>query len=376
MLFPTQLTQPAPDDPGVPAISGGTAVPATPGWDPYADQGLAPPGATYAAPAAPCMRRRRRMHAPGPYAQPYAAPAPYYQPVPTTPGYLYPQGTPVYAGPSVENPLETINGFTKFFQEIRLQETYLSDQGNRRVGFNDIETSATFAIPPGWSTNPILVTPGFGLWLWDGPPGNGPNSADLPGQTYSAYVDTAWEPRFSPFFSAELGVRVGVYTDFHTLNSDSLRIMGRALGVINYSPTIQFKLGVVYLDRVRIKLLPAGGVIWLPDPDTRWEIFFPRPKITHRFMTTGVYQLWWYVTAEYGGGSWTIQRADGNSDEFDYNDIEVSAGIEWVPEGSVTALRGYLEIGGAFDRELVYRDFPPQDLDLRNAFFVRAGIAY
>jgi hypothetical protein len=250
------------------------------------------------------------------------------------------------------------------------------DQGYRKVSFNDLETSATFAVPPGWSTNPILLTPGFGLHLWDGPPSHGPGSADLPAQTYDAFLDTAWDPQFSPFFSAELGVRVGVYTDFHTLNSKSLRVMGRGLGVVNISPTLQLKLGVVYIDRIHIKLLPAGGVIWTPDPDTRWEFFFPRPKYTHRFNTTGTYQWWYYTTAEYGGGSWTIQRAAGGSDQFDYDDIEISSGIEWVPEGSPTALRGYLEYGTALERDLYYRNAPPQHLDLRNTVFVRAGISF
>jgi len=133
---------------------------------------------------------------------------------------------------------------------------------------------------------------------------------------------------------------------------------------------------VVYIDRIHIKLLPAGGVIWTPDPDTRLELFFPRPKITHRFNTTGTYQWWWYTTAEYGGGSWTIQRAAGGSDQFDYDDIEISSGIEWVPEGSPTALRGYLEYGTSLERDLYYRTFPPQHVDLRPTVYVRAGISF
>lgn len=363
VLFPTQLTQPVDTSP--PAIAPGTTIPTTPSWDAYADPGLAPPGTTYAGPP---------VYAPGPYAQP--APAPYYAPNTTTPGYLYPNGVPTYAGPPMANPMETINGFTRFFQEIRLEETYMYDTGDRKVSFNDIETSATFAIPPGWSKNPILLTPGFGLHLWDGPPSHGPGSPDLPAQTYDAFLDTAWDPQFSPYFGAELGVRVGVYTDFHTLNSDSVRIMGRGLGVINVSPTLQFKVGVIYIDRLHIKLFPAGGIFWSPDPDTRWEFFFPRPKFTHRLTTTGLYQWWYYTAAEYGGGSWTIQRDNGASDQFDYDDIEISSGIEWIPEGNPTALHGYLEVGSAVARDLYYRNGPPLHSDLRNTVFVRGGIAF
>jgi hypothetical protein len=379
ILFPTQLSQPGPIDPGAPAIAGPVPSPAAPpAWDPYADQGLAAPAPTYPPAGTAPYGAPPVYGAPGPYAQPYAAPGPYYTPPPTTPGYLYPDGGPTYAGPGwpLGNPLNTIGGWTRFFQELRLEETYMFDSGPRRVAFNDIQTSATFAIPPGWSTNPILLTPGFGIWLWDGPPTPTANGADLPGQTYDAYLDTAWDPQFSTWFSAELGVRVGVYSDFHTFNTHSIRVMGRGLGVINYSPALQFKLGVIYIDRLRYKLLPAGGVIWTPDPDTRWEFFFPRPKYTHRLTTTGLYQWWWYTTAEYGGGSWTIRRASGSEDQFDYDDIETSVGIEWVPEGSPTALRGYLEVGGAFARDLYYRNLPPKVLELQNTAFVRGGISF
>ncbi len=381
ILFPTQVTQPA--DVGPPAGAAPTLSPQPvgPGWDAYADPGLSPPGTTYpGATPAPYLPPGAVVQ-PGPYAtQPYGAPDPYYTPAaPTAPGYLYPDSGPTYSGPGwpMGNPLETINGWARFMQEFRLGETYIYDTRHRGVALNDIETSATFRVPTSFTKMPFLITPGFGLQLWDGPVSTGPGSADLPARTYSAYIDTAWDPQFSPWFGAELGFRIGVYTDFSVFNTHSIREMGRGLAVINYSPSMQVKVGVVYLDRNRIKLLPAGGVFWTPDPDTRWEIFFPRPKYTHRITTTGAYQVWWYMLGEYGGGAWTIRRQNSNSDNFDYNDIRTSVGLEWVPESSNSALRGYLEVGGAFDRELVYRSAsPPGDLELKNTFFFAGGIAY
>ncbi len=399
ILFPTQVSQPA--DIGPPAISGGTAVPGAPGWDAYADPGLSGPPAIYSPPGSTPYTAVPGAYPPGvvqpgpypPYQPgavqpgavpgPYAAPPygadPYYNPAPTQPGYLYPNGAPTYTGPGspMENPLEMINGWSRFFQEIRLQETYMYDSGNLRLSINDIETSATFAFPLGWNKAPLLVTPGYGLHLFSGPPGHGPGSADLPAQTYDAYIDGAWAPQFSPWLGAELGARVGVFTDYHTFNTrHSIREMGRALAVVNYSPTVHFKLGVVYLDRNYVKMLPAGGVFWSPDPDTRIELFFPRPKYTHRITTTGTYQIWLYSTAEYGGGAWTIRRADGVSDDFDYNDIKMSTGLEFIPETSTAAVRGYLEVGTALDRELRYRSNNPREVDLSNAFMVRAGVSY
>ena len=224
--------------------------------------------------------------------------------------------------------------FTRFLQEVRLDETFMYGEGPRRVEGNDIETSATFALPVTWAKEPFLITPGFGIHTWE----RGTQTNELPATTTMLFWMARGNPQPSPFFGAELGVRVGVYTDFDTFTTNSIRIMGRGLGVFNYSPTTQFKLGVVYLDRVKIKLLPAGGIFWTPDPDTRWEIYFPRPKFEHRFATTGTYQWWWYVVGEYGGGSWTFRRVTPTTteeDQFDYNDIRASLGIEWVPERNV-----------------------------------------
>jgi len=273
-----------------------------------------------------------------------------------------------------------VAGWPRLLQAIRVSETYMYDNPSPRgLSFNDIETSATLAVPTSWDRAPLLVTPGFGLDLWDGPAPSSPTGADLPGQTYSAYLDVGWNPQPSPWFGAELGVRVGVYSDFDTFDTHSIRIMGRGLGVINYSPDTQIKLGVIYLDRNKIKLLPAGGVFITPDADTHWEIFFPRPKYTHRVTTTGAYQVWWYLQGEYGGGAWTIKREFAGSrisDDFDYNDIRTSIGLEWVPETSSTLLRGYVEFGFAFERELVYRIQPISDTTLHNAFFVGGGISF
>jgi hypothetical protein len=383
--FPTPVTSVAQvtAPPSLPGPAVAPAVPATPGWDPYADQGLTapstPPPSQYALP--PGYGAQQPIYSPppvyappGPYAAPQpSVPAPYYTPNPAAPpGVLYPQGGPTFQ--PLYNPVE---GWNRLLQAVRLEETYIYDyRSPRGVSVNDLDVTATFAVPVSWDRSPLFITPGFGLHLWTGPLGTGPGSPDLPAQTYDAFLDTAWDPQFTPYFGAELGVRVGVYTDFDTFTDHSIRIMGRGLGVINYSPELKFKLGLIYLDRNDVKLLPAGGVFYTPDADTRWEIFFPRPKYTHRFATTGAYQQWWYVTGEYGGGAWTIRRANGTEDDFDYNDIKVSLGMEWVPETNATALRGFAEIGYSFDRKLVYRFNPGDDESLHNTIFVRGGISF
>jgi hypothetical protein len=182
----------------------------------------------------------------------------------------------------------------------------------------------------------------------------------------------AWQPKINNFLSLNLGARAGIYSDFNAVDTQSIRIMGRALGVINLRNDIQIAVGVTYIDRIPIKLLPAGGVIYTPNPDTRYEIIFPNPKISHRFTTLGTTDLWLYVAGEYGGGAWTVHRASGADDDFGYNDIRVSLGMETYGPSKV---RGMFEIGYVFDRQIVYRSGTPQ-FDPADTIMLRAGLNY
>jgi hypothetical protein len=272
--------------------------------------------------------------------------------------------------------MSNIKNVTRLLQEIRFQyEWIFDDVSPTGVEVNSSEVSATFALPLFGLQTPFLITPGFGLHLWDGPVSLGPGTADLPGQTYDAWLDVGWNPQVNNWFGAELGVRTGVYTDFDHFSNDSIRIMGRGLGVVRISPTMQVKAGVIYIDRNDIKLLPAGGLIWDPGPDRHYEFFFPRPKLAHRWTTLANHTLWWYVAGEYGGGAWTIVRDAGFVDAFDYNDLRALLGIEWLPEAQ-SGMRGFLEVGYVFNRELFYVSQAPPPVELDDTFMFRGGIAF
>ncbi|MCG8587066.1 MAG: DUF6268 family outer membrane beta-barrel protein [Pirellulales bacterium] len=279
-----------------------------------------------------------------------------------------------------------IGEVTQFLQQIGARNTWIwALDGDRGLGVNDIETSATFAFPFRFFTQqaavnqaPLLVTPGFTLHLWDGPdqtPVMMEPTADMPPQTYDAYLDTAWQPEFNPQFAADLAVRVGIYSDFEKINSRSLRVTGRGLGVYTLNPRMRIAAGVVYLDRQKIKLLPAGGLIWTPDEDTRYHILFPNPKMAKRlpWRHFGSADVWWYVLGEYGGGSWTVERDDRMSDVVDYNDIRVLLGLEWETPGG---FKGDVAIGFVWDRELLYRSNEPASFKPSDTGLLRAGFSF
>src|SRR5262249_50778265 len=159
-----------------------------------------------------------------------------------------------------------------------------------------------------------------------------------------------WRPMVTQRLSADLGFRIGVYSDFSFVDSHSLRYISRGLGLYQLSPTWQLAAGVVYIDRNQIKLLPAGGLVWPPNPAVRWEILFPRPKIAQRLTTWRTTDIWGYLAGEYGGGAWTITRSVPGTpsvhDSIDYDDIRFSLGFE---TRGVGRLRGWIETGFVFD---------------------------
>jgi hypothetical protein len=284
---------------------------------------------------------------------------------------LYPQGLPsVFPEGGI---WETVQRPIKFFQEARLRNTFIPANGSTKLGLNEIEVSGSFAFPIIYDQAPLIVTPGFGLHMLSGPVTDAPAFAELPPNVYDAFLDFSWRPQLTPWLGANLGVRPGVFTDWQTFTTDSFRIPSRGLAVVTLTPTLQILGGVVYLDRVDIKLLPAGGLIWMPNADTRWEILFPNPKLASRLTNLANSELWWYVAGEYGGGSWTFEQTSGASNQFDYNDIRVILGLETV---GGSRMRAFVEVGFLFERQIVYRSSPPLDVDPSESFMLRGGLAF
>jgi hypothetical protein len=274
--------------------------------------------------------------------------------------------------------MSNISQITRFLQEIRLQHEWIfEDEDVDALEINSTEVSATFAVPLFSLQTPVLITPGFGLHLFDGPTRVPPTFADLPGQTYDAFLDVGWNPQVTNWLAAELGVRTGVYTDFDHFSTDSFRIMGRGIGVVRITPTLQAKAGIVYIDRNDIKLLPVIGVVCDPSADAHYELVFPRPKLARRWITLANHNLWYYLAGEYGGGSWTVVREGPPEfvDSVDYNDIRVLLGLEWLPEAE-SGMRGFVEVGYVFERELFYVSQSPADFELDDTFLIRGGIAF
>jgi len=169
-----------------------------------------------------------------------------------------------------------------------------------------------------------------------------------------------------------------VFSDFETANSDSLRIMGKGLVTFRITPYSTVRGGVYYLDRNHIKLLPAFGLLYQPTQYSRYDIFFPQPKLSHYFTTLGSQDIWAYVGGEYGGGAWTIKRTSGESDNIDINDLRLLVGVEWGRSDLIRAGRhtGFFEAGFVFDREVTYKNNGNDNFSPGNTIMLRLGFGY
>ncbi len=374
---------PPPAAPFTTTVPPAAAYPATPYTPAPALTTPVPPGTAY-SPSAVGPPPLFDPYASGSTAGPPPPTVPYnYTPPPPAsafpqqPGSLFPDGAPFQWQPA---PVATSGeGYwqktQRFLQELSFEHTYLygdhADPSDFEI--NRTELSSTFAIPMFYNVEtPLLITPGFAANWLEGPlsPPAGPGP-DLPPRLYDAYLDFAWYPRISESIGAELGLRTGVWSDFQDVDSDAIRLLGRGLASVAITPTLDVLFGAVYLDRVDVKLLPAGGFYYRPTPEWDMYIVFPNPKV-RRFLTAiGNSKWYWYAAGEYGGGSWAIERP-GGTQQMDINDIRVSGGLEWETQSFI---RGHVEVGYVFDREVIITGdpatFKPDD-----TFMIRGGIDF
>lgn len=266
----------------------------------------------------------------------------------------------------------------RVLERPRFRHTYL--HGSNRNGIdgneldiNDFELATTLTRPNFiGSGQPLRISPGAVFSFWDGPETES-TGFDLPSKAVGAYLAFDHVTDLTRSSGFETNLSIGIYSDYENLSSDSFRITGRLLGWQRINSYIVGKLGVEYLDRVRIKILPAVGLFFSPNPDMKFDLYFPRTKLAHRLPNVGDFEAWGYVGGEYGGGSWAIERIDGSDDQVDINDVRAYAGIEWIGPRRAT---GFVDFGYAFERELVYRSNPLDDLNLQDTLFVRTGIAF
>lgn len=210
------------------------------------------------------------------------------------------------------------------------------------LGMTTFDVYSTFGI----GTTGLMVTPAGGVAFVDGP-----LRTDLPPRLYNLSLDVAWQTQVDDRLALELAVTPTYFSDFERSNSDAFRLLGRAIAFYALNERTQLVLGAMYLDVGDIPFLPVAGVICSPSDDVRYELVFPQPVIGRRIDASECRERWLYLSGEFGGGSWAVERAWGDKDVASYSDWRVLAGLETrYAEG-----RGWrIEAGYVFGRWLDY----------------------
>ncbi len=269
------------------------------------------------------------------------------------------------------------------FQKLAFVNTYLPRMGADGFGWYDLELTSVWGVPFPTKDAPLVITPGIATHWLDGPAG-----LDIPPQLHDVYTEFRWLPKIGDRFRADLAVQPGFYSDWDGSSVRAVRILGHGAGIYDWTPTLQLVLGVAYLDRPDIELLPIAGLIWKPDPDAEYRLVFPSPKVswcinkdwelihghnTESFqMPPATTEDWFYVAGELGGGTWAIRHSDGASDLMSYSDWRVFAGIE---RRSLFDLNAHIEVGYVFHRYIRLTS-TGDNFDVGNTLMVRAGVNY
>lgn len=199
---------------------------------------------------------------------------------------------------------------------------------------------------------------------------SGPEVVALPPRLYDFELGYQSKTALSETFSYDLGLSVGIYSDFEDSARDGVRFPAHLVGMVHPTENWDWVFGVEYLDRDDIKMLPVIGFVWHDTslPGLRVEAVFPRPRIDLQIQQN--MRLYW--TARLGGGSWDIEMPDDSNDVFTYRDYQILMGLE-----SLTAnkeLRAW-EFGFVFSRHIEFRS-RPDEVNLDEAFVIRHVTRY
>jgi hypothetical protein len=254
-------------------------------------------------------------------------------------------------------------------QQAIFTATELPKLGAEGLGLNVLETSVTFGMPAPTIESPLIVTAGFGGTATDPAAGS-----DIPAGLYDGYVQARWMRKIGDRFGVDLAVSPGWYADFRNDSAQALRITGHGFGAWEADENLRVVAGVIYLDRYDVDILPAGGLLWTPADDRRFELIFPRPRLAWRIAELPQASHWLYLAAEFGGNQWAMESNTGRDQIIVIRDYRLLAGWERRPADLGVSWR--VEAGWVTGRKVEYYLADTPWLSPSDTFVVRAGLWY
>jgi hypothetical protein len=250
--------------------------------------------------------------------------------------------------------------------------TELPRLGTEGLGLLTLDTSLTIGMPAPTVNSPLLVTPGFGTTFIDEV--SGPMDPGLPSQLYESWLQARWLAKIGDRFGVDLAVAPGWYSDFINDSAQAFRITGHGFGAWEAREDLRVVAGVIYLDRYDVNILPAGGLLWTPADDRRFELIFPRPRLAWRVKESDRAAQWLYLAGEFGGNQWAVRRDSGANDVVVYHDYRLLFG--WERRPADLGVNWRLETGWVTGRLVEYYITDTADYRPSDTFLVRGGVWY
>ncbi|MEZ6132255.1 MAG: DUF6268 family outer membrane beta-barrel protein [Planctomycetaceae bacterium] len=228
-----------------------------------------------------------------------------------------------------------------------------------------LEGSVGLAVPLGSFDNVLGVTPYFRTdWM------DASGAIEIPNELFDTGVRLFWKKPVNDRLSITAVVSPSVRSDF-TTGDGAIRIFGMGLLTWQKAPDRPaLSMGVVYLDRPDIPILPAVGLSWTPNPHTKLDIRFPESRISRRIEKHGSQdETWAYLSGGFGGNTWAVSRVSGANDQLSLRYLNLMIGLETIFDGGTG---WFAEAGIAFDRQLEYES-TTTEVPLSNALMLQAG---
>lgn len=226
---------------------------------------------------------------------------------------------------------------------------YLPRFENDSLGITTLETHVNFGVPFPRPQTPLLITPRYRIRFLDGP-----DFTDVPPRVHEAEVGLQHFRPLTDRWMFNGAITMGLYADDHSFDADdAFRVTGRALGIYELSCQWKGIIGVVYLNRAGLTVVPAAGLMY-DRGDLKVDLIFPRPRVAWLLpgSTPGATeQNWFYIQGELGGNIWAVNRVDGSDDNLSYGDARLMIGYEHKHIGGVSQRT---ELAYVFNRELEY----------------------
>lgn len=254
------------------------------------------------------------------------------------------------------------------FQPIELTGGYVGRGSGESLGYSFASASVRMAIPLGDKSRIVSVRPVFRADWIDASP-----SLEMPEYLYSSSLEAGFRLEFGSDWSLIAGAQPGWFND-ETVGGRGFRVPAVILvGYCVIPETLTILAGVVSADRNDFDIFPVAGLTWTPNPDTRVDLTFPRPRIARRIgHVPWLLEDWLFIGGTFGGGTWSVRRSNGAFDELTMFDYRVTGGYERLVDGGT----GYsIEAGYAGGREFEYLS-EGTTIDLPGSFIVEATFRF